>query len=58
MSGSHRAGQATGGGAYFLGMIGAVVYYLQHAVGFWHVVAAFLKAVVWPAFVVHHLLGL
>lgn len=58
MSGSGRATQATGGGAYFLGMIGAVVYYLQQADGVWAGILAFLKALVWPAFLVHHLLGL
>ncbi len=44
------------GGFYFLGFIGAAVYYIQHAVGFGSVVVAFLKACVWPAFLVHDLL--
>jgi len=48
---------AFGGGAYFLGFIGAVVYFLQHATGFWNGVLGFLKACVWPALVVYHLLG-
>jgi hypothetical protein len=58
MGSSGRAGQATGGGAYFLGMIGAIVYYLQQADGFWSVVWGILKGFVWPAFLVHHVLGL
>ncbi len=46
------------GGAYFLGMIGAAVYYLHTTVGFWPSIVALLKACVWPAFLVYHLLGL
>lgn len=49
----HAAG---GGGAYGLGMIGAAVYYLQHASSFWMGVGGLLKALVWPAFLVYHLL--
>lgn len=50
---------ATGGGGdmvYCLGLIGALVYYWQQAVGFWAFVFAILKAFVWPAFVVFDLL--
>ncbi|MGA2130238.1 MAG: hypothetical protein ABSG05_01315 [Candidatus Pacearchaeota archaeon] len=50
--------RAAGGGAYFLGFIGALIYYLQTATGFGNVVLAILKAIVWPAFLVYHLLGL
>jgi hypothetical protein len=53
-----RSGKATGGGAYFLGMIGAVVYYMQEADGFWSVIWGLFKGLLWPAFAVHHLLGL
>lgn len=49
---------ATGGGGYFFGMIGAAVYYLQTAGGFWEGVLGLLKALVWPAFVVYELLKL
>ncbi|MBN2454367.1 hypothetical protein JXB11_02370 [Candidatus Woesearchaeota archaeon] len=48
-----------GGGsgfAYFLGMIGSAVYYVGQAEGFWSIVVALLKAIVWPAFVVYDLL--
>lgn len=41
------------GGAYFVAMIGAAVYFVQHAAGFWSIILALLKAVVWPAFLVH-----
>jgi hypothetical protein len=46
------------GSAYFLGMIGAAVYYLHTSYGFWPSIVALLKALVWPAFLVYHLLGL
>jgi hypothetical protein len=45
-----------GNPVYFFGMIGALVYYLQHAHHFWPVVLAVFKGLVWPAFVVHDLL--
>ncbi|HVV67224.1 MAG TPA: hypothetical protein VHB72_04115 [Candidatus Saccharimonadales bacterium] len=48
----------TWGGAYFLSMIGAAVYYIQQSDGFWTVVLALLKALVWPAFVIYHVLKL
>ncbi|HVN12052.1 MAG TPA: hypothetical protein VMT69_08155 [Kineosporiaceae bacterium] len=57
------AGATRGGGdaVYGLGLIGALVYYIQQADGFWSVILGILKAVVWPAFVVydllHHLAG-
>ena len=47
----------TGGGVYGLGFIGAAIYYLQTATGFWSGVLGVLKALVWPAFLVHKLLG-
>jgi len=44
------------GGAYFLGFIGAAVYFISSSVGFWAGVVGFLKAIVWPGFVVYGLL--
>jgi len=41
---------------YVLGLIGALVYYLQTATSFWMGVLGFLKALVWPAFLVYGLL--
>lgn len=41
---------------YGLGFIGAVVYFIQHAMGFWVGVLGVLKACVWPAFLVYKLL--
>lgn len=50
-------GNAGGGDAvYGLGLIGALVFYIQQAEGFWAVIVAILKALVWPAFVVYDLL--
>ena len=46
------------GGAYFLGFVGSAIYYIQHAVSFWDGVLGFLKAIVWPAFVVYKILGM
>lgn len=51
-------GKSAGGGIYGLGFLGALVYYLQNAIGFWNGVLGVLKAIVWPAFVVYKLLGL
>jgi hypothetical protein len=42
-----------GGGIYFFGFIGAVIYYLQTATSFWGGALGILKAIVWPAFVVY-----
>lgn len=46
-----------GGIAYFLGVLGAAVYYIQTTSGFWNGVVGVLKALVWPAFLIHKLLG-
>jgi hypothetical protein len=44
------------GGVYGLGFIGAVVYYIGTATSFWAGVLGFLKAIVWPAFLVYEAL--
>lgn len=51
-----RRGGGGGGAVYFLGFIGALVYYVQRADGFWLGVLGILKAFVWPAFVIYDLL--
>ena len=57
MNGTARTPRGGGGNAvYGLGLIGALVYYLQHAHGFWGVILGILKSVVWPAFVTYDLL--
>ncbi|MBW2963980.1 hypothetical protein KY363_00835 [Candidatus Woesearchaeota archaeon] len=45
-----------GGAIYGLGFIGALVYYISTATGFWNGVLGVLKAIVWPAFVVYSLM--
>ena len=38
---------------YCLGLIGAAVYFIGNATTFWMGVIGFLKALVWPAFLVY-----
>jgi len=45
-----------GEGIYGLGFLGAAVYYISTATSFWIGVLGFLKAIVWPVFVVYELL--
>jgi len=45
-----------GSAVYGLGFIGAVIYYISTASGFWMGVLGFLKALVWPAFLAYELL--
>ena len=40
----------------FVAFIGAAVYFVQHSAGFWGFILAILQAIVWPAFVVYHVL--
>jgi hypothetical protein len=49
-------GSAPAGAVYGLGFIGAAVYYIIHATGFWMGVLGFLKALVWPALLVYEAL--
>ncbi len=44
------------GSVYGLGFLGAVIYYISTASGFWMGVLGFLKAIVWPVFLVYELL--
>lgn len=39
--------------AYVLGFIGAAIYFISTATGFWMGVGGFFKAIVWPAFLVY-----
>lgn len=43
---------ASSGAVYGLGFIGAAIYYISGAATFWVGVIGFLKALVWPAFLV------
>lgn len=53
---NNKANQGVSGGIYGLGWIGALVYYISHATSFWGGALGFLKALVWPAFLVYELL--
>ena len=53
-SGKH-SGSGIAGGAYFMGFIAAAVYFIQNATSFWNGVLGFLKAIVWPGFLVYYL---
>lgn len=52
MSGEFK-GTGPAGAVYGLGFIGAAVYFISTAAGFWAGVLGFLKAIVWPAFLVY-----
>ena len=38
---------------YGLGLIGAAIYFISTATSFWMGVLGFLKAIVWPVFMVY-----
>ncbi len=44
---------APAGAVYGLGLIGAAIYFISTATSFWIGVLGFLKALVWPAFLVY-----
>ncbi len=46
----HQGGNAV----YFFGLIGATIYFISHATTFWAGILGFLKALVWPAFLVYY----
>lgn len=49
-------GSGIAGGVYCMGFIGAAVYFIQQATSFGTGVIGFLKALVWPVFLVYNLL--
>ncbi|MBS3132203.1 hypothetical protein J4212_07235 [Candidatus Woesearchaeota archaeon] len=54
--GKHSMSCGGGGAVYGLGFIGALVYYISNATGFWNGALVVLKAIVWPAFLVYKLM--
>jgi hypothetical protein len=46
----------SGGCGYFLGFLGAAIYYISTAGSFWMGVLGIVKALVWPAFLVFEVL--
>ncbi len=58
MQGVKKTGVRQGSSAvYGMGFIGAVIYFIQHATGFWMGVLGVLKAMVWPAILVYEFLN-
>ena len=53
MSNNQVQQTAPAGAIYGLGFIGAAVYFISNAAGFWMGVVGFLKALVGPAFLVY-----
>ena len=43
---------------YGLGLIGALIYFVSNATGFWMGALGVLKAIVWPAYLVYEALKL
>ncbi|MEI7942617.1 MAG: hypothetical protein WCH76_05560 [Candidatus Riflemargulisbacteria bacterium] len=54
-SGGHGKGAASNT-IYGLGFVGAAIYFIAKATSFWMGVLGFLKALVWPAYLVYGLL--
>lgn len=46
---------ASSNAVYGLGFIGAAIYFISASSSFWTGVLGFLKAIVWPAFLVYEL---
>ncbi|MAF79649.1 hypothetical protein CL629_01065 [bacterium] len=51
-----QCGGGCAGAIYLLGLVGAAIYYISTAAGFWLGVLGLLKALVWPVFLVYELL--
>lgn len=49
-------GSGAAGAVYGLGFIGAAIYFIGQATTLWVGVIGFLKALVWPAFLVYEAL--
>jgi len=58
MSKNWNGSSAGGGAVYGLGLIGALVYYLQHATSFTEGLLGVLKAIVWPALLIYKIIEL
>jgi hypothetical protein len=56
MSNKNACNSQSGNAVYGLGFIGAAVFYISQATTFWMGVVGFLKALVWPAFLVYEAL--
>ena len=52
-----KSNHAPSAAVYGLGLIGAAIYYISVATTFWIGVLGFLKAIVWPVFLVYGVLS-
>ncbi len=52
-----KAIDTTASTIYGMAVIGAAVYYVQHAATFWAGVLGIVKAIFWPAVIIYHVLG-
>lgn len=50
---SNKSDGVAGQTVYGLGIIGAAIYFISNATGFWAGALGILKALVWPAFMVY-----
>jgi hypothetical protein len=46
------------GFVFFAAWIGALVYFVQKADGFWEIILAILQSIVWPAYLLYHVFKL
>lgn len=53
MNSNRNANNHSGNAVYGFGFIGAAIYYISTASGFWMGVLGLLKAIAWPAFLVY-----
>jgi hypothetical protein len=53
MKGKIQENASASNAVYGLGFIGAAIYFISTATGFWMGVLGFLKAIVWPVFLVY-----
>jgi len=44
------------GFVFFIAYIGAAVYFVQQSEGFWGFIGALFQAIVWPGYVVYHVM--
>jgi len=50
---SRESGGSSGSVLYGMGFIGALIYFIQNADGFWVGVLGVLQAIIWPVLVVY-----
>jgi hypothetical protein len=55
-SNNYNSNSASNSVVYALGFIGAAIYFISQATGFWMGVLGFFKAMVWPAYLVYEAL--